>query len=98
MAASPRIGGKLGFGTVDSELLIGCRLRERVSGFGPEVRLLLRTIMGLPREERVRMIGELYTDEKTRSFAELLIDLETFAGAHVIVSAELRSQHRWGSA
>jgi hypothetical protein len=40
------------------------------------------------------MIGELYADERSRSFAELLIDLETYAGAHVVVIAELRSQHR----
>jgi hypothetical protein len=51
-------------------------LRDRLNALGPETRAVLLHVLKLPDLERVRSIGEFYSDPRTRDFSQLLVDLE----------------------
>jgi hypothetical protein len=67
-------------------------LRDRLDAVGPEARAVLLHILALPDLERVRSIGEFYSDPRTRTFAQLLVDLEESPHARAIVLGELRER------
>ncbi len=71
-------------------------LRDRLNALGPETRAVLLHVLKLPDLERVRSIGEFYSDPRTRDFSQLLVDLEESPQTRAVVIAYLRDREPHG--
>jgi hypothetical protein len=71
-------------------------LRDRLTALGPETRAVLLHVLKLPDLERVRSIGEFYSDPRTRDFSQLLVDLEESPQTRALVLGYLREQEPRG--